>query len=96
MNSVLINIIIGYFVIINIIGISLIWLKTRTELIKLEEKKLNIILVVLSAIGGFIGVLVGNEMIGYDYESKLFKRWIPLIVFLEVCIVIYIIYTRMQ
>ena len=96
MNSVLINVIVGYFVIINIIGISLIWLKKRTKFIKLEEKKLNIVLVILSAIGGFIGVLVGNEMIGYDYESKLFKRLIPLIIFIEVCIAIYIIYTRMQ
>ena len=95
MDNNLIKIIIGYLIIINIVSIAVMWLKVKTKVIKMNGKGLNILFVILAAAGGVIGVLVGNEMINYDPESKLFKRWIPILVFIEVCIIGYIIYNNM-
>ena len=92
MNSNLINFLVGYFIVINLAGIALIYLKTNTKLIKIKKGILNLIIIILSAIGGFIGVLVGNEMLNYDMESKLFRRWIPLLIFIEICIGLFIVY----
>lgn len=95
MNSNLVNILVGYFILINMIGIVLMYLKTNTKLIKIKKGILNLIFIILSTIGGFIGVLVGNEMLNYDMESKLFKRWIPVLIFLEICIGLFVAYKKM-
>ena len=95
MDNNLIKIIVGYVISINIISIVIMWLKVKTKLIKISERGLNIIFVIFAAIGGFIGVLVGNEMINYAPGSKLFKRWIPLIIFIEICAIGYVIYRNM-
>lgn len=94
MDSGLISFIVGYVIIINMIGFIILYLKVRTDCIKLSEKKLNIILLVLSLIGGFIGVLTGAEMLQYERDNKLFKRWIPLIIFLEIVGIVLIIYSN--
>lgn len=96
MNNNLISFLVGYIIIINLIGISLVWLKSHTDLIKISEPLLNTIFIVISMIGGFIGVLVGAEMLGYKQDSKLFKRWIPFLVFIEICIVVYIVYQNIH
>lgn len=92
MDENLINLLIGYFILINLIGIILIWIKQNTEFIKTPNKVLNIVFLILSLVGGFIGVMVGAEMLHYEQENKLFKRWIPFFVFVEVCIIVYLIY----
>ena len=92
MNLDLINFVVGYFIAINIVGFVLIWIKQNTEFIKTPNKVLNILFLVLSLVGGFIGVLVGAEMFHYEQDNKLFKRWIPFFIFIEVCIIIYVIY----
>lgn len=91
-----INFFIGYFIVINIVGIVLIWIKQNTDFIKTPNKVLNIVFLVLSLVGGFIGVLVGAEMFHYEQENKLFKRWIPFFIFIEVCIIIYIVYQNFK
>jgi len=90
----LIKILVSYFFIINLIGLGLVFFKSKTELIAMETKKFNIILFVISIIGGFIGVLLGVEMLQYEPNNKLFKRWIPLCVFAEVCLILYICYIK--
>ena len=88
----MINFFISYFIVMNLIGIIIIWIKQNTEFIKTPNKVLNIVFLILSLVGGFIGVLVGAEMFHYEQDNKLFKRWIPFFIFIEVCIIIYIIY----
>ena len=88
----MINFIVGYFLVINIIGISLIWLRIKTDFIKISEIALNIIFILLSMAGGFIGVLVGVDMFEFQDNHKIFKRWIPLLVFVEICVIIFIVY----
>lgn len=97
MNSDLINFVVGYVIIVNIIGISLIYLKVKTNIMdKIPILLLNLIHIIVSMIGGFIGTLVGAEMLGYGTDTKLFKRWIPLIIFVEACVIIYAMYTKMN
>lgn len=87
----MLNFIVGYFVYINIIAYLLIWFKVRTTYLKLDEKILNIAYILISILGGFVGLLVGREMFNYESNSKIFKRWIPLIIVIEVCIALAII-----
>ena len=94
MDSGLISLLVGYAIIINMIGFIMIYLKVRTDYIKLSERKMNTVLMILSLIGGFIGVLTGAEMLQYERDNKLFKRWIPLIIFLEIVGIVLIIYSN--
>lgn len=90
MNQNLLSFIIGYLIVINIVSISLVWLNVKTDIIKIKDKTLNWILVIISLLGGFIGTLVGAEMMGYKRESKIFKRLIPFLVFVEIFIILYL------
>lgn len=95
MNRDLISFIVGYGIIINIIGIVLIYLKTKTHIMdKIPQGLLNLIHIIISMVGGFIGTLVGAEMLGYQTDTKIFKRWIPFILFVEICIIIYVMYSK--
>lgn len=88
----IVNVIFGYAVIINLIGISLIWLNVRTKLIKLNTKTLNIIYIIIAILGGFVGLLLGSEMMNYERDNAVFKRIIPFIVFIYVASIIYYVY----
>ena len=92
--EILIKVLVSYFIIINLIGLGLVFFKSKTELITMENKKFNIILFVISVIGGFIGTLLGVEMLQYESDNKIFKKWIPLCVFIEVCIILFICYKQ--
>ena len=86
------NFIIGYVICINIISYMFIWLNIRTEYIKISKKWVDTIYLIFSILGGFVGIMVASEMFNYRKKEKLFKRWIPLVIFIEACIIIYIIY----
>ena len=86
------NFIIGYVICINIISYMFIWLNIRTEYIKISKKWVDTIYLIFSIFGGFVGIMVASEMFNYRKKEKLFKRWIPLVIFIEVCIILYIIY----
>ena len=95
MDRDLINFIVGYAIIINLIGIILVYLKVKTHIMdKIPQGLLNLVHIIISMLGGFIGTLVGAEMLGYGTDTKIFKRWIPLIIFAEVCVIIYVMYSR--
>ena len=94
--EILIKILVSYFIIINIISLSIIWLKSKTETITMDTKKFNMILFIISILGGFIGTLLGVEMLQYEQDNKLFKRWIPICVFIEVCIILAIYYRNVK
>ena len=88
----MINFIVGYVICINIISYIFIWLNIRTEYIKIDKKWVDTIYLVFSILGGFIGIMVASEMFNYRKKETLFKKWIPLVIFIEACIVLYIIY----
>lgn len=94
MESKLISFLVGYFFVINIVSIAYIWLNAKTNLIKLKEKSKDLISVIISVIGGFIGILLGCEMLQYKQDKKLYKRWIPLIIFVEFMIIVFIVYNK--
>ena len=86
------NFIVGYFICINIISYLFIWLNIRTKYIKIDKKCIDTIYLVFSILGGFVGIMLAAEMFNYRKDEKLFKRYIPLVIFIEVCIILYIIY----
>ena len=96
MDSKLISFLVGYFFAINIVSIAYIWLNAKTNLIKLKEKNKDLISVIISVIGGFIGILLGCEMLQYKQDKKLYKRWIPLIIFVEFMIIVFIVYNKVN
>lgn len=86
------NFIIGYVICINMISYMFIWLNIRTEYIKISKKWVDTIYLVFSILGGFVGIMVATEMFNYRKKEKIFKRWIPLVIFIEISIILYIIY----
>ena len=94
MESKLISFLVGYFFVINIVSIAYIWLNAKTNLIKLKEKSKDLISVIISVIGGFIGILLGCEMLQYKQDKKFYKIWIPLIIFVEFMIIVFIVYNK--
>ena len=94
MDSKLISFLVGYFFAINIVSIAYIWLNPKTNLIKLKEKSKDLISVIISVIGGFIGILLGCEMLQYKQDKKFYKIWIPLIIFVEFMIIVFIVYNK--
>ena len=94
MESKLISFLVGYFFVINIVSIAYIWLNAKTNVIKLNEKSKDLISVIISVIGGFIGILLGCEMLQYKQDKKLYKIWIPLIIFVEFMIIVFIVYNK--
>ena len=95
MDANVINFIVGYGMALNIIGIALIWIKIKTKALeKVPDSILILIHIIISMLGGFIGTLVGAEMMGYRTETKIFKRWIPLILVIEFAIIIYFLYQK--
>lgn len=95
MSTALIKFLIGYFMVLNLFAIILMCLKVKTDFIKTDVKKLDVIFLIVSMLGGFVGVLVGSEMLGYQKDIKLYKKTIPWIIFLEVCIIATIVYYKM-
>lgn len=96
MNKLQISILIGYIVIINIISLGFIWMKVRTKYLeKVSEKASSMIITIFSLIGGFVGTFIGMESFGYKQDSVFLSKWLKVIVFFEVCIIIYQVCTKM-
>lgn len=95
MDANVINFIVGYTMVTNIIGIALIWIKVKTKVLeKVPDTVLTIIHIIISMLGGFIGTLVGAEMMNYRTDTKIFKRLIPIILIIELVIIIYVLYEK--
>ena len=88
----MINFIIGYVICINLISYLFLWINARTSLIKMDKKWLDTLYLAFSILGGFVGIIVASEMFNYGRDEKIFRRWIPLVIFIEVCIIMYVVY----
>lgn len=84
--------IIGYLIIINILSYIWIWILSETDYIKLSDGILNTIFIIQTLIGGFVGLLVASKMLSYKTNERIFKKIIPLIIFIEAVIAIYVWY----
>ena len=84
--------IIGYVICINIISYLFMWLNVRTKIINISKKLEDTLYLCLAILGGFVGIMIASEMFNYRRDEKIFKRYIPLVIFIEVCIILYFIY----
>ena len=84
----------GIIIFINIVGISVEWISLNTKLIKWDNAKLNLFYVIISMLGGFVGVLLGAEMFGLKENNKVLKRLIPTIVGIELIILLFVYYLK--
>ena len=88
----MVSFIIGYLIIINILSYICVWILSETDYIKLSDGILNTIFIIQTLIGGFVGLLVASKMLSYKTNERIFKKIIPLIIFIEAVIAIYIWY----
>ena len=86
----MLNFIIGYLVIINIASMIFLYVDMKIKL-NLAPKTINIIYLILGSVGGCIGILVTSQMFGFKNDEKIIKKWIPLIVFIEIVVIGFII-----
>ena len=88
------NMIFGYLIVINIISMIFMYIEAKTKLIKLKDGTINLIYIILTILGGCVGVLVTSQLLEYKQDEKLIKKIVPAIVFVEVVIFGYIIYKQ--
>lgn len=86
----MLNFIIGYLIVINIVPMILIYVD-YTFKIKIKEDVLMFIYFIIGLIGGGIGIIITSQMFNYRRDAKIIKRWIPLILFIQVVIALIVI-----
>ena len=86
----MINFIIGYLIVVNIVPMILIYVD-YTFKIKIKEDVLMFIYFIIGLIGGGIGIIITSRMFNYRRDAKIIKRWIPLILFVQVIIAFIIV-----
>lgn len=86
----MLNFIIGYLIVINIVPMILIYVD-YTFKIKIKEDVLMFIYFIIGLIGGGIGIIITSQMFNYRRDAKTIKRWIPLILFVQVIIALIIV-----
>ncbi len=96
MDTNTINILVGYLIGVNLVSLVAVYIKGKTNIINVKNSVFNLICVILSMVGGVIGVMLGAEMSSYEQDNKIFRKWIPFITFIELCIIIYIVYQKVS
>ena len=51
--------------------------------LKIKEDVLMFIYFLIGLIGGGIGIIITSQMFNYRRDSKIIKKWIPLILFVQ-------------
>ena len=82
----MLNFVIGYFIVINIIPMIIIYADITVNF-KMSNQMLNFLYVVLTLIGGGIGIIMASQMFGYRRDEKAMTRTIPIIVILQIIII---------
>lgn len=83
------NILMGYFIVINILPMILIYID-YTFNIKIKEDVLDFFYVVIALIGGSIGIIIFSKMFMYKRDTKTMKFIVPLILFIEIVIAFFV------
>ena len=87
----MLNFIMGYLIVINILPMILIYVDYTFE-IKIKEDVLDFIYFLIALFGGSVGIIITSQMFNYNRNDKIIKRWIPFILFIEIVIAFVIIY----
>lgn len=83
------NIIMGYFIVINILPMILIYVDYTFNL-KIKEDALDFIYCIIAIIGGSIGIIIFSKMFMYKRDTKTMKWIVPLILFIQIVIALII------
>lgn len=83
------NIIMGYFIVINILPMILIYVDYTFNL-KIKEDVLDFIYCIIAIIGGSIGITIFSKMFMYKRDTKTMKWIVPLILFIQIVIALII------
>lgn len=90
----MLNFIIGYLIVINILPMILIYIDYTFNL-KIKEDVLDFIYVVIALIGGSIGIIIFSKMFMYKRDNKTIKRIVPIILFIEI-IIAFVIFSKVN
>ncbi len=86
----MLSLIVGYLIVINIISMIFMYIDTKGMLSKLSKQIINFIYIILAIIGGSVGILVTSQLFSYKNDEKMIKRGIPLIIFIEAVVILFI------
>lgn len=90
----MLNFIIGYLIVINILPMTLIYIDYTFNL-KIKEDVLDFIYVIIALLGGSIGIIITSKMFMYKRDNKTIKRIVPLILFIEI-IIAFVIFSKVN
>ena len=85
------NFIVGYLIVVNMVSFMVLYYMSRNE-VKTNMRKVNIYFIILSLLGGSIGLIIGRDMFSIMLDNKSLKNWPKIILFLEICIAIVAVY----
>lgn len=88
------NILMGYFIVINILPMILIYID-YTFNIKIKEDVLDFIYCIIALIGGSIGIIIFSKMFMYKRNTKTMKWIVPLILFIEI-VIAFIVFSKVN
>ena len=90
----MLNFIIGYLIVINILPMILIYIDYTFNL-KIKEDVLDFIYVIIALLGGSIGIIITSKMFMYKRDNKTIKRIVPIILFIEI-IIAFVIFSKVN
>ena len=90
----MLNFIIGYLIVINILPMILIYIDYTFNL-KIKEDVLDFIYLIIALLGGSIGIIITSKMFMYKRDNKTIKRIVPLILFIEI-VIAFVIFSKVN
>ena len=90
----MLNFIIGYLIVINILPMILIYIDYTFNL-KIKEDVLDFIYLIIALLGGSIGIIITSKMFMYKRDNKIIKRIVPIILFIEI-IIAFVIFSKVN
>lgn len=84
---------VGYIIVINLVAFFVLsYFKMQENQKDIPAKTIEITFIIISILGGFVGILLGSQLNDYRRDTKVIKRWIPLIVAAYVIIIVIVLY----
>ncbi len=89
----MVNFLVGYIIVVNLISLFVLsFFKMQESQKDIPDKTIDTTFIVLSILGGFVGIAVGSNLFGYRTDTKVIKRWIPLIIAAYVIVIAIILF----
>ena len=92
---IVISIIVGYFVVLNLIGFALMGIDKRRAVKKLWRIPEST-LFIIALIGGSIGSIIGMRVFHHKTKHWYFVYGMPAILFLQIAVVLILIHSPLQ